>query len=68
MEKLLENRIWMDHYAGNDSVGTIAKLRTLFRLIGLVLKVWIKSQVPYFDDRNDRWHYRQTVDADRGRA
>jgi len=61
MEKLLENVILRDYYAGDTKVGGGVKLGSLWRLALLVAKTKIKCWLPYIERRNLHWHYRQVV-------
>jgi glycosyltransferase involved in cell wall biosynthesis len=67
MEKLLENSLLRDYYAGVTPVGDLEKLGSLFRLVGLVIKTRLKRWFPAIERRNDRWHYGRVVEAVRKR-
>lgn len=67
VEKLMENMILRDYYSGSAPVGAAKKLESLFRLAGLVVKLWIKSIFPAIERRNERWHHRRVVEASKGK-
>lgn len=66
MEKLLENAIARDYYANDATVSDSVKLGSLWRLAKLIIKTRLKRLLPFIEHRNERWHYRQTVNAAKG--
>ena len=65
MEKLMENAILRDYYAGQSTMGDGQKLLMLLRLSVQVMKTRIKRIFPFIERRNERQNYQRTLDAAR---
>lgn len=64
MEKLAENAILRNYYAGEEAVSRGDCWRALGRLARLLLKLAVKKRIPAIEHRNARWHYRQLQDRE----
>jgi glycosyltransferase involved in cell wall biosynthesis len=60
MEKLLENAILHDYYAGDRTIRFTERWKMLARLSLLLIKVMLKTTFPHFERKSDRWHYDST--------
>lgn len=65
MEKLLENAILRDYYTGDDTVSAATRLASLARVAWTIVRTRIKHRLPFIERRNDRWHYRRVLHANR---
>ncbi len=63
IEKLAEYDMMSAYYRRSNAVRPFARLRSVSRLVWLLVKLQIKRGCPVLQSRNDLWHYRRVVEA-----
>ena len=66
LEMLLRNAILRDYHDGEPAMTRGEQWRILGRTAALLAKTALKSRFPWIERRNERWHYRQLQERDRG--
>jgi hypothetical protein len=63
MEKMVENAILHDYYAGDRAVPASVRLASMVRLAVTLAKAEAKRLMPFIERRNARWHFKQVLKA-----